>query len=155
MIHDMAVIDKGARIGKGTKIWHFCHVMGGAEIGKNCILGQNVFVGNNVRIGDGCKIQNNVSLYDGVILGDNVFIGPAVTFTNVKYPRADIEQKDNFLKTYVNDGATIGANSTIICGITIGEGGFVGAGSVVTKDVPINGIAFGNPARNKKLIDLG
>jgi len=150
MIHGTAVIDSGAKIGINSKIWHFCHVMGGAEIGDHCILGQNVFVGNNVKVGNWCKIQNNVSLYDGVILGDNVFIGPSVVFTNVKYPRADVEQKDNFLKTYVNDGATIGANSTILCGITIGKGGLVGAGSVVTKNVPANSVVYGNPARKQK-----
>lgn len=150
MIHDTAVIDKGARIGKGTKIWHFCHVMGGAEIGKNCILGQNVFVGNNVRIGDGCKIQNNVSLYDGVVLRDNVFIGPSAVFTNVKYPRADIEQKDNFLKTYIGDGVTIGANATILCGVIIGDRAFIGAGSVVTKDILPETTVYGNPAKKHK-----
>ena len=144
--HETAVIDKPVEIGKRTKIWHFSHISTNAKIGKNVIIGQNVFIGKSVIIGNGCKIQNNVSIYDGVTLEDDVFVGPSVVFTNVKEPRANIEQKDNFLKTFVKKGATIGANSTIICGNTIGKNSFIGAGSVVTKNVKKDTLVFGNPA---------
>lgn len=147
MIHDTAIVDKGALVGKGTKIWHFSHVMSTAKIGSNCILGQNVFVGNEVVIGDGSKIQNNVSIFEGVQLESDVFIGPSVVFTNVVNPRAFIERKDEFKKTIVKKGASIGANATILCGVTIGAFALVGAGSVVTKDVDDFTIVKGNPAR--------
>jgi UDP-2-acetamido-3-amino-2,3-dideoxy-glucuronate N-acetyltransferase len=145
--HPSAVIDDGATIGAGSKVWHFSHVMGGARIGANCVLGQNVYVANTVRIGDGCKIQNNVSLYDGVILEENVFCGPSMVFTNVNTPRAHIERKEAYAPTVVGRGASIGANATVICGNPIGEYAFIGAGAVVTKTVPPHAIVFGAPAR--------
>lgn len=147
MIHKTAVVDEGAIIAARTKIWHFCHVMPSAIIGKDCILGQNVFVGNNVVIGNNVKIQNNVSLYDGVVIEDYVFLGPSCVFTNVTFPRAAIEQKDNFKKTIVKAGATIGANATIVCGNTIGANAMVGAGAVVTRDVLPNTVVAGVPAK--------
>ena len=146
-IHPTAIVDEGAEIGEGTKIWHFSHVMPGAKIGKNCVLGQNVFVGKNVRIGNGVKIQNNVSVYEGVTLEDYVFCGPSVVFTNVINPRSEIERKSEFRSTLVKKGATLGANSTILCGITIGKYAFVGAGAVVTKNVPDYALVVGVPAR--------
>ena len=146
-IHDTAIVDPGAKIGPGTKIWHFSHVMPTAVIGADCVLGQNVFVGNNVVIGNRVKVQNNVSLYEGVICEDDVFIGPSVVFTNVTNPRAFIEQKDSFKKTIIRKGATIGANATIVCGIELGEYCFIGAGAVVTKNVPAYALMVGNPAR--------
>ncbi len=147
VIHSTAVIDEGASIGNDTFIWHFCHVMPAAVIGSNCILGQNVFVDNNVKIGNGVKVQNNVSVYNGVTLEDDVFIGPSVVFTNVINPRSFIERKDEFKPTLVQQGATIGANATVICGITIGEYAMIGAGAVVTRDVPAYALMTGNPAR--------
>jgi len=147
-IHLTAVVDDGAKIGEGTKIWHFSHVMSGARIGRGCTLGQNVFVGKNVVIGDNVKIQNNVSVYEGVILEDDVFCGPSMVFTNVDRPRSAFPtDRARYLKTVVKRGATIGANATIVCGHTIGEHAFIGAGSVVTKDVPAHAIVYGNPAR--------
>lgn len=146
-IHTTAIIDDGASIGEGTRIWHFCHVMPSAVIGQNCILGQNVFVDNNVSIGDDVKIQNNVSVYNGVVLEDDVFIGPSVVFTNVINPRSFIERKQEFKKTLVQKGASIGANATILCGITIGAYAMIGAGAVVTKDVPAYALMVGNPAK--------
>lgn len=135
--HETAVIDEGAVIGEGTKIWHFCHIMSGAQIGKNCSLGQNVFIADGAKIGDGCRIGNNVSIFDGVELLDDVFVAPSVVFTNVKRPRANIQiDHVRYSPTLVKQGATIGANATIICGVTIGKYAFVGAGSVVTKDIP-------------------
>jgi len=146
-IHQTAVVDDGAEIGDGTKIWHFCHIMGGSVIGKDCILGQNVFVDRNVRIGDRCKIQNNVSVYTGVTLEDGVFCGPSCVFTNVINPRAMVERKDEFKNTLVKRCATIGANATVVCGVTLGEFSFIAAGAVVTKDVAPYTVVAGVPAR--------
>ena len=134
--HDTALIDDGAIIGKGTKIWHWVHVCGNnTSIGKECNLGQNVYVGNDVKIGNGCKIQNNVSVYDAVTLEDNVFCGPSMVFTNVHNPRSEIVRKDELRKTLVKTGASIGANATIVCGVTLGEYCFIAAGAVITRDV--------------------
>ena len=144
--HETAIIDDGAIIGNSSKIWHFSHIMK-AVIGNNCILGQNVFVANNVVIGDGVKVQNNVSLYEGVIVEDAVFIGPSAVFTNVINPRSFIERKDEYKKTIIKKGASIGANATIICGNTIGEYALIGAGAVVTKDVKPYALMVGNPAK--------
>lgn len=146
-VHPTSVVDPGAEIGEGTKIWHFSHVAAGAQIGKNCVLGQNVYIGARVQIGNGVKIQNNVSIYEEVTLEDNVFCGPSCVFTNVINPRSHISRKKEFRRTRVKKGATVGANATIICGITLGEYSFIGAGSVVTKDVPPHALMFGNPAR--------
>lgn len=146
-IHKTAVVDNGAQIGKGTKIWHFTHVMDSARIGTNCVLGQNVFVGSNVVLGNGVKVQNNVSVYQGVICEDDVFLGPSMVFTNVTNPRSNIERKNEFKQTLVKKGATIGANATIICGVTLGEYCFIGAGAVVTKNVKPFALMTGVPAR--------
>lgn len=146
-IHPTAVVDEGARVGEGSRIWHFCHVMPGARIGPSCILGQNVFVAGGVTIGEGTKIQNNVSVYEGVRIGRRCFIGPSAVFTNVKTPRAEVERKGSYMPTVVHDGATIGANATVVCGTTIGRYGVVGAGSVVTADVPEHRVVYGVPAR--------
>ena len=151
-VHDTSIIDKNVKIGNGTKIWHFSHISENVIIGKNVNIGQNVFIGKNIVIGNNCKIQNNVSVYEGVTLEDNVFVGPSVVFTNVNMPRANINQKDNFLKTLVMKGASIGANSTIICGNTLEENCFIGAGSLVTKSVKKNTMVFGVPARFIKFI---
>ncbi len=145
--HPTAVIDEGAKIGKGTKIWHFCHVMPKAEIGERCILGQNVFVADNVKLGNNVKIQNNVSVYTGVICEDDVFLGPSMVFTNVNNPRSAIVRHDKYETTLVKKGATIGANATIVCGVTLGEHCFVGAGAVVTKDVKPFALVVGVPAK--------
>lgn len=144
--HSSAVIDAGARIGKGTRIWHFVHVMPGAIIGRDCVIGQGCFIGN-VRIGDGVRIQNNVSIYDGVTLEDHVFAGPSCVFTNVMNPRSEVNRKDEFLDTLVKRGATIGANATIVCGVTIGEYAFVGAGALVRTDIAPHSVAVGVPTR--------
>ncbi len=146
-IHDTAVVDEGAQVGEGTHIWHFSHIMAGAKIGKNCNLGQNTFVDNNVVVGNGVKIQNNVSVYNSVTVEDDVFIGPSVTFTNVINPRAFVERKHEFKKTLIRKGASIGANATIMCGIEIGEYSMVGAGAVITKNVPPYMLVLGNPGR--------
>lgn len=143
--HDTAIIDPGAQIGEGTKIWHFSHIMPGAVIGDNCILGQNVFVGSAVVLGNGVKVQNNVSVYTGVTCEDDVFLGPSMVFTNVINPRSSIERKDEFKKTIVRKGATIGANATIICGNEIGEYAMIGAGAVITKPVKAYALMIGNP----------
>lgn len=146
-VHETAVVEPGAEIGSGTKIWHFCHIMPGAVIGQNCILGQNVFIGPRVLIGNRVKVQNNVSVYEGVTLEEGVFCGPAATFTNVINPRSEIERKDKFQKTVVKRGATIGANATVLCGVTIGSYAMVGAGAVVTKDLPDHALAYGVPCQ--------
>lgn len=147
--HPTAVVDPGARIGAGTSIWHFCHVMSGATVGANCVLGQNVFVGAGAVVGDGCKIQNNVSLYDGVELQGQVFVGPSAVFTNVTTPRAFIDRKAQYRKTVVERGATVGANATIVCGVRLGAHCFVAAGAVVTHDVPAFAMVMGVPARQQ------
>jgi UDP-2-acetamido-3-amino-2,3-dideoxy-glucuronate N-acetyltransferase len=146
--HPTAIIDQGARIGPGTRIWHWVHVCGGAHIGRDCSLGQNVYVGNRVRIGDQVKIQNNVSIYDGVTLEEGVFCGPSMVFTNVYNPRALIERKSEYQNTLVKRGATLGANCTIVCGVTIGEFAFIGAGAVVNQDVKPYALMVGVPARH-------
>ncbi len=145
--HQTAVVDQGAQIGPGTKVWHFSHVSGGARIGANCSFGQNVFVANRVVIGDRCKVQNNVSLYDDVTLEDGVFCGPSMVFTNVMNPRAEIERKHEYRPTLVKRGASMGANCTIVCGHVIGEYAFIGAGAVVNRDVPAYALMAGVPAR--------
>jgi UDP-2-acetamido-3-amino-2,3-dideoxy-glucuronate N-acetyltransferase len=145
--HETAVIDQGCIIGKGTKIWHFSHVMSGSEIGENCNIGQNVVVSQGVKLGRNVKVQNNISLYTGVICEDDVFLGPSMVFTNVINPRSAIIRKDQYMATIVEKGATIGANSTIVCGNRIGRYSFVGAGAVVTKDVKPYSLVVGNPAR--------
>ncbi len=148
-VHASAVVDPGAQIGEGTKIWHFCHVSAGARIGRGCSLGQNVFVGERVIIGDGVRIQNNVSVYEGVTLEDSVFLGPSVVFTNVKTPRAAFPRRaaGEFAVTRVQLGASIGANATIVCGVTIGAQALIGAGAVVTRDVAAHALVVGVPAR--------
>ncbi len=134
-IHETAVVDDGVEIGQGTRIWHFSHLMSGCQIGANCSIGQNVVIGNNVKIGNNCKIQNNVSVYEGVELEDFVFCGPSMVFTNVFNPRCEFPRRDQYRPTLVKKGATIGANATIVCGVTIGEYAFIGAGAVVLEDV--------------------
>ncbi len=147
-VHESSYVDDGAQIGAGTKIWHFCHVMPGAIIGRDCTLGQNVVVMNKVRVGDRVKIQNNVSVYEGVTLEDDVFCGPSMVFTNVINPRSHVARRSEFRPTLVKRGASIGANATIVCGATLGEYCFVGAGAVVTKDVPAYGLVTGVPAKH-------
>ena len=148
-IHDSSYIDDNVQIGEGTKIWHFSHVQSGAKIGKNCVLGQNVNIGNNVVVGSYVKIQNNVSIYEGVTLEDYVFCGPSTVFTNVKNPRCKYPQRGSeyYIKTLVKEGASLGANCTIVCGITIGKHSFIGAGAVVTRDVPDFALLVGSPAK--------
>lgn len=146
-IHPTAVIDEGARIGTGSKVWHFCHISSSSVLGEHCVLGQNVFVDNEVLIGNGVKIQNNVSVYKGVIIEDDVFLGPSMVFTNVINPRSFIERKQEFKPTLVRKGASIGANATIICGCTIGSYALIGAGAVVTHTVANYALVIGNPAR--------
>ncbi len=147
--HPSSYIDEGSEIGEGTKIWHFCHVMPGARIGKHCNIGQNVVVSPKVVVGDNVKIQNNVSLYTGVIVEEDAFLGPSMVFTNVINPRSHVSRKDEYRTTLVRRGASIGANATVVCGITLGCYCFVGAGSVVTKDVPDFALVYGAPARLK------
>ena len=146
-VHQSAIVDEGATIGEGSRIWHFVHVCAGARIGRNCSLGQNVFVGNRVVIGDNCKIQNNVSVYDNVTLEEGVFCGPSMVFTNVYNPRSLIERKNEYRDTLVKKGATLGANCTIVCGVTVGAFAFVGAGAVVNKSVPDFALMVGVPAK--------
>lgn len=145
--HETAIVDNGAQIGEDSRVWHFVHVCGGAKIGKGVSLGQNVFVGDRVVIGDHCKVQNNVSVYDNVTLEEGVFCGPSMVFTNVYNPRSLIERKDQYRDTLVKKGATLGANCTIVCGVTIGAYAFVGAGAVVNKDVPAYALMVGVPAK--------
>ncbi len=146
-VHESSYVDDGAKIGRGTKIWHFCHVMPGAEIGERSSLGQNVVVMPGTRIGNNVKIQNNVSIYEGVILEDDVFCGPSCVFTNVLNPRSHVSRKNEYQQTLVKRGASIGANATIVCGVTLGEYAFIGAGAVVTSDVPPYALMVGVPAR--------
>lgn len=146
-VHDTAIVDQGASIGKGTRIWHWVHVSAGAIIGENCSLGQNVFIGNKVVIGNNVKIQNNVSVYDNITLGNDVFCGPSMVFTNVYNPRSAISRKEEYRNTVVEDGVTFGANCTIICGITIGMHAFIGAGSVINRDVKQFALMVGNPGK--------
>jgi UDP-2-acetamido-3-amino-2,3-dideoxy-glucuronate N-acetyltransferase len=162
-IHESAYVDDGAKIGAGTKVWHFCHVMPGAVIGERCSLGQNVVVMNGTRMGNNCKIQNNVSIYEGVELEDDVFCGPSMVFTNVLNPRSHVSRKHEYQRTLVRRGSSIGANATIVCGVTLGEYSFVAAGAVITKDVPPYALMVGVPARRagwmcqcgERLLDSG
>ncbi|MCC2956186.1 N-acetyltransferase [Massilia sp. IC2-477] len=147
VIHSSAIVDHGAELGDGTRVWHFAHVCAGARIGSDCSLGQNVFVGNDVVLGNGVKVQNNVSIYDAVNLEDDVFCGPSMVFTNVYNPRAAVTRKHEYRRTLVRRGATIGANATIVCGVTVGEYAFVAAGAVVNRDVPAFALVAGVPAR--------
>ena len=153
MIHETAIIDEGAELGEGCRVWHWAHICGGAKIGNGCSFGQNVFVGNDVQIGNNVKIQNNVSVYDRVYLEDDVFCGPSMVFTNVYNPRSAIVRKSEYRPTIVRRGATLGANCTIICGVEIGEYAFVGAGAVITKDVPPYALMAGVPARQIGWVD--
>jgi UDP-2-acetamido-3-amino-2,3-dideoxy-glucuronate N-acetyltransferase len=146
-IHETAIVDQPVDVGAGTKIWHWVHVMSGAQIGEGCVLGQNVYVGGKAVLGNNVRVQNNVSIYDRVILADDVFCGPSMVFTNVINPRSSVERKDEYLETNVGKGASIGANATIICGNEIGEYAFIGAGSVVTKPIPAFALVVGNPAK--------
>lgn len=145
--HETAIVDEGAKIGSDSRVWHWVHICGGAKIGEKCSFGQNVFVGNKVTIGNNVKIQNNVSVYDNVTLEDDVFCGPSMVFTNVVNPRSHVERKSEYMDTLVKKGATIGANVTVVCGKTIGKYAFIGAGSVVTKDVKDHALVVGNPGK--------
>ena len=146
-VHESAIVDEGCEIGEGTKVWHFSHLISGCKIGKNCSIGQNCVIFSDVVLGNNVKIQNNVSVYTGVICGDDVFLGPSCVFTNVTNPRSAINRKNQYAKTHVGNGASIGANATIVCGHDIGEYAFIGAGAVVTKNVPAYALFIGNPAR--------
>lgn len=147
--HPSAIVDEGSTIGADTKVWHFCHIMSGTTIGSNCVLGQNVMVASGVILGDNVKVQNNVSIYSGVECEDDVFLGPSMVFTNVLNPRSAINRRGHYLKTIVKKGSTIGANATIICGITLGEYSFIGAGAMVTKNVAPYALIIGNPGKQK------
>jgi UDP-2-acetamido-3-amino-2,3-dideoxy-glucuronate N-acetyltransferase len=146
-VHSSSIVDDGAIIGENTKIWHFCHISSNTIIGKDCNFGQNVFVAPNVKLGNGVKVQNNVSIYEGVECADAVFLGPSMVFTNVMNPRSGVSRKNEYKKTIVQVGVTIGANATIVCGITIGKYAFIGAGAVVTKNIPPFALVVGNPSR--------
>ena len=146
-VHESSYIDEGAEIGNRTKVWHFTHIMGPSVIGENCTIGQNVSVAPHVKIGKNVKIQNNVSVYTGVVIEDDVFLGPSMVFTNVINPRSHVSRKNEYQQTFVKQGASIGANATIVCGVTLGRYAFVGAGSVVTRDVPDYALVHGNPAK--------
>jgi UDP-2-acetamido-3-amino-2,3-dideoxy-glucuronate N-acetyltransferase len=152
-IHESSYIDENVKIGEGTKIWHFCHVLSDTKIGKNCSFGQNCVIGPKVNIGDGVKVQNNVSIYEGVEIEDDVFLGPSCVFTNVINPRAFIQRKDEFKKTLLKKGCSIGANATIVCGVSIGRYALIGAGAVVVKDVPDFALVVGVPARQIGWVD--
>ena len=152
-IHKSAIIDEHVKIGKGCKIWHFCHILSGSEIGESCSFGQNCVIGPNVRLGKGVKVQNNVSIYEGVECEDDVFLGPSMVFTNVINPRAFINRKEEFKKTLLKKGCSVGANATIVCGVTIGEYAFIGAGSVVVCDIPAFALVVGNPAKHIAWVD--
>ncbi|MCB0653620.1 MAG: N-acetyltransferase [Saprospiraceae bacterium] len=145
--HPSSIVDDGAVIGEDTKIWHFCHIMAGARIGKQCNFGQNVFVASDVELGNNVKVQNNVSIYSGVVCGDDVFLGPSMVFTNVINPRSAVNRKGNYQKTKLGKGVTVGANATIVCGVDIEQYAFIGAGAVVTKSIPAYALVVGNPAR--------
>jgi len=144
-VHESSYIDEGAQIGKGVKIWHFCHIMGDTRIGADCNIGQNVFIASQVTLGSNVKVQNNVSIYTGVIIEDDAFLGPSMVFTNVVNPRSHVNRKDEYKRTLVKRGATIGANATIVCGVTLGRYCFIGAGAVVTRDIPDYALVYGNP----------
>lgn len=146
-VHRSAVVERGVTLGAGTRVWHFSHVRAGARLGARCVVGQNCYIAASARIGDGVKLQNNVSIYDGVVLEDDVFCGPSAVFTNIRNPRAFVSRRQEFLTTLVRRGATIGANATIVCGVTLGEYCFVGAGAVVTRDVPAFALVVGTPAK--------
>ncbi len=146
-VHPSAIVDEGAQIGAGSRVWHWVHISGGAKIGEKCSFGQNVFVGNNVTIGNNCKVQNNVSIYDNVFLEDDVFCGPSMVFTNVYNPRSAVTRKDEYRNTNVKRGVTIGANATIVCGVTLGEYSFIAAGAVINKDVKPFALMVGVPAK--------
>ncbi|HOV11096.1 MAG TPA: acyltransferase [Bacteroidales bacterium] len=146
-VHETAIIDQGCKIGKGSKIWHFSHIMAGCELGENCNIGQNVVVSPGVKLGSNVKVQNNVSIYTGVVCEDDVFLGPSMVFTNIVNPRSAVIRRDQYVKTVVKKGASIGANATIVCGHDIGEYAFIGAGAVVTKEVPAFALVVGNPAK--------
>jgi len=146
-VHPTSFVDEGAKVGEDTKIWHFCHIMPQTQIGNNCIIGQNVFIASGVVVGNNVKIQNNVSVFTGVILEDGVFLGPSMVFTNVINPRSHIKRNSEYQTTLVKKGTTIGANATIVCGVTLGEYAFIGAGAVITKDIPAYGLVYGNPGR--------
>ena len=153
-VHDSAIVDQPATIGEGSKIWHFTHIMQGVEMGKECTIGQNCFIASRCVLGNNVKVQNNVSIYEGVVCEDDVFLGPSMVFTNVINPRAHLVRKDQFKQTYVRKGASIGANATIVCGVEIGSYGFVGAGSVVTKDVKPFQLVYGNPAMHQGWVSM-
>lgn len=146
-VHPSSIIDEGCEIGEGTKIWHFCHVSSNVKLGEGCNLGQNVFIAANVKLGNNVKIQNNVSIYTGVTCGNDVFLGPSMVFTNVTNPRSAVNRRGQYAKTHVGDGASIGANATIVCGHNIGKFAFIGAGAVVTKNIPAYALMVGNPAK--------